>query len=177
MKYLLLDLEAWPLTPTGEQHQPIQAADQALNAARDAGKTLIFTPGTDLVKVLVGHPVHGPALSVAYDRLIAGPGAGTSDVLEVQAQGTEGTSLSSSFASFGVAAARAVRSSEPVLVGLSTNPDGRTVSPADLLALVRSVPDATGFWLNIPQAGKACPRCGAAQPQVGVAFLEQLAGL
>jgi|GEM_PF-754788 len=176
-KYLVLDIEAWPLTPSDEQHQPIQAAQQAQQAAQAAGKTLIFTPGTDLVKVLLGHPVHRRALVSSYDGLIATPGAHVADILEVQSQGTEATPLSATFAESALKAARAARSFEPVLIGLSTNPDGRTVTPADLMALVRSVPDATGFWLNVPQAGRACPHCGQAQPQVGVAFLEQLAGL
>jgi hypothetical protein len=176
-KYVVLDLEAWRMTPSEEQRQPIQAAQQALTGAHAVGVRLIFTPGTDLVRVLEGHALHGRALIEAYDRLLAGPGVKAADVFEIQAQATEGTPLVASFASSALAAAGVARSSEPVLVGLSTNPDGRTVTPADLLRLVRSVPHATGFWLNVPQAGTACPRCGRAHPQVGVTFLEELVDL
>jgi hypothetical protein len=105
--------------------------------------------------VLEDRALHGSALIEPYDRLLAEPGAKAADVFEIQAQGTEGTPLVASFASSALTAARAARSSEPGLVGLSTNPDGRTVTPADLLRLVRSVPHATGFWLNVPQVSMA----------------------
>lgn len=54
-KYVVLDLEAWRMTPSEEQRQPIQAAQQALTGAHAVGVRLIFTPGTDLVRVLEGH--------------------------------------------------------------------------------------------------------------------------
>lgn len=175
--YLVLDIEAWSFTPKVEQEYPIQAAEGALNAARSAGKTLIFTPATDLVKVLLGHRLKGQEFINAYSNLIAKPGARVSDIFEIQAQGTEGTALSRSFASSTVSAIQSVNNSEPFFVGLSTNPDGRQVSPSDLLDLVKSFPNVSGFWLNVPQTGAACPKCGQAQPKVGVEFLEQLAGM
>ncbi len=174
---LVLDLEAWPLTPAAEQDDPIAAAAQALRAAQAAGKRLIFTPGVDLVRVLTGQHLRGPALLAAYDRLLAGPGAKVSDVFEVQAQGPEGTPDATSFTRGAVDAARAAHPGIPVLVGLSTNPSGRRVTPADLLQVAEAAraAGAGGFWLNVPEAGAACPRCGQPEPQVAVAFLEQLA--
>jgi hypothetical protein len=174
---LVLDLEAWPLTPIAEQHDPIAAALQALHAAQAAGKRLIFTPGVDLVRVLTGQHLRGPALLAAYDRLLAGPGAKVSDVFEVQAQGTEGTSDATSFTRGAVQAAQTAHPGVPVLVGLSTNPSGRRVTPADLLQVAEAAraAGASGFWLNVPEAGAACPRCGQPEPEVAVAFLEQLA--
>jgi hypothetical protein len=174
---VVLDLEAWPLTPVGEQHQPIHALEAAVAAARSAGKEVIFTPGTDLIRVLAGRKLRGAAFDAVYDRLLVGPGVDASDVFEIQAQGEEGSSQAASFVTQALATAHRARPAEPVLVGLSTNPDGRVVSPADLLDLVRAAHSAAGFWLNVPQAGPACPRCREAQPQVGVAFLERLAGL
>jgi len=174
---VVLDLEAWPLTPLAEQRDPIAAAKEAARAAKAAGKRLIFTPGVDLVRTLTGHRLHGGALSAAYDRLLAGPGAALTDVFEIQAQGTEGTPEAASFTSAALQAARAARPGIPVLVGLSTNPSGRRVTPQDLLQLARVAlrAGANGFWLNVPEAGRACPRCGTAQPQVAISFLEQLA--
>jgi len=174
---LVLDTEAWSLTPLAEQRAPIEAARQALGAATASGRRLIFTPAVDLVPVLVGHRLSGEVLSGAYDRLLAGPGAAVSSELEVQAQFTEGTSSAPTFAARARAAAEQTDPGEPVLVGLSTNPSGRRVTPADLLTLVHDTPGAAGYWLNVPQAGIACPRCGQPQPQVGVAFLEELAGM
>jgi len=175
---VVLDLEAWPLTPSAEQHHPIAAAHEALVAAERAHKVLVFTPGTDLLRVLVGDRLTPGQRRADYDRLLAGPGARASDVFEVQAQGTEGTAAATAFAPSAIASARAARPGVPVLVGLSTNPDGRRVTPADLLAVVAATAHrSSGYWLNIPSAGTACPRCGVAQPQVGVAFLEELATL
>jgi len=176
---VVLDLEAWPLTPVTEQDNPIAAAGQAFRAAQAAGKRLVFTPGVDLVRVLTGQRLQGPALTAAYDQLLAGPGAAVSDVFEVQAQSTEGTSAIPNFVTSAVAAARSSHPGIPVLVGLSTNPSGRRVTPTDLLQLDQASTraGAAGFWLNVPEAGQACPRCGTAQPQVAVAFLEQLARL
>jgi len=175
--YVVLDLEAWPLTPLAEQRNPIAAAEVAARAAKAAGKRLIFTPGVDLVRILTGQRLHGAALSAAYGRLLAGPGAAVSDVFEIQAQSTEGTPEAASFTSTALRAARAAHPGVPVLVGLSTNPSGRRVTPEDLLQLARVAlrAGADGFWLNVPEAGRACPRCGTAQPQVAISFLEQLA--
>lgn len=173
---VVLDLEAWPLTPLTEQQNPIAAADQAFKAAHAAGKQLIFTPGVDLIRVLTGQRLHGSALSSAYDRLLAKPGASVSNIFEIQAQGTEGTAEVPSFVNAALQAARSAHPKIPVLVGLSTNPSGRLVTPEDLLQLAQAAlrGGASGFWLNVPEAGKACPRCGTAQPQVAVTFLEEL---
>ncbi len=175
--YLILDIEAWSFTPKTEQEFPIQAAKGAFSAAKSDGKVLIFTPATDLVKVLIGHRLTGQALINAYSDLIARPGAKVSDIFEIQAQGTEGTVLSNSFASSVASTVQSVNNSVPYLIGLSTNPDGRQVTSSDLLDLVESVPNASGFWLNVPKAGTACPKCGQAQPKVAVEFLEKLAGM
>ncbi len=176
VSYLLLDLEAWPLTPEPEQTAPLAAAREALAVAHRYSKKIIFTPALDLLKTLTPGQASGQAAWEHYDRLLAGPGAEASDVFEIQAQSTEGSPYATSATDDALGAAKAAHPGEPVLVGLSTNPDGRKVSPADLLALYHAtLSSAAGYWLNIPQAGTACPRCGAAQPQVAVAFLEDVA--
>lgn len=179
VKYLVLDLEAWPLTPIDEQHDPIAAARRALAAAHGAGKQVIFTPAFDLLHVLEpGRPPSPTAQLRMFERDVVVPGATASDVLEIQSQQTEGTPLATIFAPSAIKAAHSARPGERVLAGLSTNPGGRRVTPANLHQLYAAAVagGASGFWLNIPESGALCPRCGIAQPEVAVQFLEQLAG-
>jgi hypothetical protein len=177
VRYLLVDPERWPLTPAAEQHDPIGALKAAAAVAHAHGKCVVFAPAVDLVGV--NNPgEQGAGLYSAFNELLIGPGAVPSDMLAVQAQHTEGTAYANSFAPRAIRAAQAAHPGEPVLVGLSTNPNGRQVSPAHLFAVYRAgaAAGAAGYWLNIPASGAECPRCGSAQPQVAVAFLEALAG-
>jgi hypothetical protein len=173
--WVLLDLEHWPLTPPGEQADPIGALRQAVAAAHAHGKKVMFTPAADLLSVLAPGTVAAERTAV-FDRLVVRPGAAVADGFEVQSQQTEGTADAVGFVSQAVAAARAAHPGAPVLAGLSTNPDGRRVTAADLLVLYRAArsADATGFWLNIPQTSAECPRCGTPQTPVAVAFLRAL---
>jgi hypothetical protein len=176
VRYLLLDLERWPLTPGSEQRNPIGALRSAVSVAHAHGKCLVFAPAIDLVGVQ--HPgTGGPALYSLFDSSIAGPGAALADVFVVQSQHSEGTSYANSLAPQAIGAARAAHR-VPVLAGLSTSPNGHHVSPADLLAVYRASVHGggAGFWLNIPQSDAECSRCGLPQPQVAVAFLEAAAG-
>jgi hypothetical protein len=60
------------------------------------------------------------------------------------------------------------------MLGIGTNPAGRTVSPQDLLnAFEATRGSVAGYWLNIPGTGR-CPSCGTPQPQVAVQFLQML---
>ena len=62
-----------------------------------------------------------------------------------------------------------------VLDGISTNPMGKRVSSQQVFQAVQSVKSVVdGFWLNIPQAGKYCPTCGEAQPQVAKELRQML---
>lgn len=175
VQYLLLDLERWPLTPSGEQLRPIDSLRRALSIAHSAGKCVVFTPAVDLTATLP-NAVGEAARFAQFDRAIAGPGS-VSDVFEVQSQQTEGTAFATTFAPSAIAAVLRSRPGEPVFVGLSTNPDGRHVTPSDLLTVYHAgaAAGAVGYWLNIPETGVECPRCGKPQPQVAVAFLEALA--
>jgi hypothetical protein len=176
VRYLLLDLERWPLTPGSEQSDPIGALKSAVALAHTYGKCLIFAPAVDLVGVQ--HPgTGGAALYSLFDSSIAGPGAAASDVFVVQSQHSEGTQYVNTMAPQAIAAARAAHR-VPVLAGLSTSPNGNHVTTANLLALYRASVrgGGDGFWLNIPQNDADCSRCGLPEPQVAVAFLEAIAG-
>jgi hypothetical protein len=174
--WILLDLEHWPLTPADEQADPVGALLKAVAVAHAHGKKVLFTPAVDLLSALAPGTPAG-ARFTTFDRLVAGPGAAVADGFEVQSQQTEATPSAATFVSQAVATAHAAHPGAPVLAGLSTNPDGRQVTAADLLAIYRAarLAGASGFWLNIPQAGPECPRCGTPQVPVAVAFLRALA--
>ena len=172
---VLVDLEHWPFTPLSEQLHPIAALRAAAAVAAAYGKHLVFAPAFDLMKVLGRGDLSGEMLWEAFDRRVLEPAATIVSDIEVQAQGAEGTALAQVVAARAIAEIHRVRPAVRVFVGLSTNPDGRSVTPADLVAVVRATPDAAGYWLNVPEAGAACPACGNAASPVGVAFLEQLA--
>jgi len=73
--------------------------------------------------------------------------------------------------------ARSVNPKVIVFAGLSTNPNGRHVTPKDLYdAVLATRNDVAGYWLNIPGGGAACPKCGEPQPQVAVELLKMLRG-
>ena len=175
VSWVLLDLEHWPLTPPGEQTDPIGALRAAVAAAHAANKRLLFTPAVDLLSAVApGTPA--PARFATFDRLIVRPGAALADGFEVQSQQTEATPDAASFVAAAVATARAAHPGAPVLAGLSTNPNGRRVTPADLLVIYDSAraAGAAGFWLNIPETSAECPACGAPQPAVAVGFLQSI---
>jgi hypothetical protein len=175
VRFVLLDLERWPLTPRGEQADPIASLRAALAAARAARKCVVFAPAVDLI----GPLPRGEGEFVRFlhfDRQVAAPGA-IADVFVVQSQQTEGTAFATVFAPRAIAAVRTARPSEPVFAGLSTGPNGRRVTPAELLEVYRvsAAAGAVGYWLNIPETDAYCPACGSPAPQVAVAFLEMLA--
>ncbi|MDG3009888.1 hypothetical protein G4X40_06975 [Rhodococcus sp. D2-41] len=174
-RWLLLDLERWTRTPQAEQQDPIGALRRAVAAAHAHGKQVLFTPGVDLMGTL--RPgLSGVARYGAFIESVVSPGAAVADAFEVQSQSTEATGAATTFVGAAVAAARSAHPGAPVLAGLSTNPNGRRVQPGDLVAVYRAARSAgaTGFWLNVPNGGTACPNCGAAQPQVAVAFLQAI---
>jgi hypothetical protein len=171
---LLYDDEHWPLTPLAQQRDPGGYGAQALRLAHDKGMVLIATPATDLVEVLdPGGTGSADQRFLALDVIASV--ARDADMVDIQAQGLEGSTM---YERFVTAVARQARAANPrvkVLAGISTNPSGRTIS-AQTLARdadeVRGVVD--GYWLNIPSAGPACPRCGVARPEVAVPWLDAL---
>jgi hypothetical protein len=172
VSYVLLDLEHWQFTPVAEQLRPFQDAQNARQLAHRFGRKLIFAPAVNLAPLQPGSR-SGDRFQQFLNLDFAGQGATVSDVFEIQAQQTEGTSEASTFA---VAAARQAKAAAaiPVLVGIGTNPAGRSVTEQDIAAVADSVKAvADGYWLNIPQGGAKCPTCGTPQPAVAVQFLQQ----
>jgi len=176
VRWVLLDLEAWSFTPRSEQEAPIPAVRLATEAAHRAGKRLLFAPAVDLVDVVAGHRLTGSALLSAYEREILRPSAPLVDGLDLQLQGLEGTAEAPTVVGAAMAVVEAAHPHLAVWVGLSTNPSGRSVDVGDLLRIVRASPEAAGYWLNVPAAGPACPRCGVPDTRVAIALLERVAG-
>jgi hypothetical protein len=129
--WILLDLERWPLTPADEQADPIGALRTAVALAHSYGKKVLFTPAVDLLGAMAPS-TPSAARFTAFDRLIAGPGAAVADGFEVQSQQTEATRNAAAFVSQVIVTARGAHPGAPVLAGLSTSPDGRRVTAADL---------------------------------------------
>jgi hypothetical protein len=168
---VLYDNEDWPLTPAQEQQDPARYEQLAAGLVHARHLLFVSTPAADLTSVLAPHAQQHYA---AYLQLhIAADAARYADVVDIQAQGSEADLTE--FVSFVKEAAYQARQANPrviVLAGISTNPSGQPITAAQLIAAVRGVrPFVNGFWLNIPSAGAACPRCGAARPQVAVPLL------
>jgi hypothetical protein len=171
---VLYDNEAWSLTPRPEQQDPARYERLAAQVVHAHHLLFVSTPATDLTDVLAPGATDHYA---TYLRLgLAAQAARYADVLDIQAQGSEADLAK--YVPFLRAAAAQARQANPrviVLAGVSTNPSGQHITSAQFTAAVQAVrPYVDGFWLNIPAAGTACPRCGVAQPQVAVPLLRTL---
>jgi hypothetical protein len=176
VKYLLLDLERWPLTPQAEQARPIVFLRNAIKMAHSYGKCLIFTPALDLLRPWIRIRSQSTRVHI-FANNIARPGGSASDVFDIQSQQYEGTPYVTTLIHEIAHAARSLQPAEPVFVGISTNPDGRRVTVADLLEMYRTGESvkASGYWLNIPVSNAECPQCGIPKPRLAVSMLEILA--
>lgn len=170
---VVYDLEDWSFSPLSEQENPVASTDTAAAEAHQAGLLLIATPAVDLVNVL------DPGATNKYDAYLSlgiPSAAKDADVFEVQAQGAEANTAQ--YAAFVTAAANAARQANPnvkVLAGLSTNPDGETVTAQQLYAAVMATEGVVdGYWLNVPSGDPYCPKCGVPQPQVAIGLLQML---
>lgn len=167
---VLLDLEHWPHTPLAEQLQAGVTFAQAGGLTRAAGVELVAAPSRDLALVLTP----GQRVSTGFLASgVVGAASRAAQILEIQAQGLEGTpSRYRGFVDEVESRARRANPAIRFVLGLSTNPSGQRVSARVLaqdIAMTKAT--ASGYWLNIPQAGSSCPRCGVAQPQVAVSLL------
>ncbi len=108
---------------------------------------------------------------------MAGQGAATSDVVEIQGQQAEDEPGFTSFVSQAAAQARAAAPTHLVLLGITTSiPGSGPVSPATLSSVVASTrPLVDGYWLSIPGQSSQCPGCGRADASPAVSFLEAYA--
>jgi hypothetical protein len=171
---VLYDVEDWSLTPKAQQQDPAKFEAEGYRLARARGTVFIAAPALDLVRVL--DPSGSGTVAQRFLSLnLIGQAARNADVVDIQAQGLEGSAQYASFVTAAAAQARAANPDVTVLAGLSTNPSGRAISAQTLSSDAESVRGSVdGYWLNIPSSGSACPSCGTAEPQVAVPWLDQL---
>lgn len=171
---VVLDVENWPLTPAFQKAHPVRAyADFYRQAA--SRHWIVGTPAFDLVRSMF--PTYHGKIYPAFIRLdLAGRIAPYVSVYDIQAQGAERNPRRYAYLVRTIAAqVRAAHPAVTVLAGLSTNPSGQPVSVAQMREDVRLTGKVVkGYWLSIPQAGEACPTCGAAQPQKAVTLLKSM---
>ena len=173
---VLYDVEDWAATPKAQQENPAKYEAQGYKLARARGVVFIAAPAMDLVRVL--DPTGSGTVVQRFLSLdLIGQAASNADVVDIQAQGLEGSAQYTSFVTAAAQQAKAANPDVKVLAGLSTNPSGRAISSTVLAQDANSVRGAVdGYWLNIPSGGSACPTCGTARPQVAVPWLKQLLG-
>lgn len=171
---ILYDSEDWQFTPSNEQQDPVGYAKQAAQLAHDHGMKLIFTPATDLLSVLKPE-----VTSDKYDAFLAlnilGQSAKYVDAIDVQAQGSQGTSNYVTFLQQAAAQIKAANSSVEIFGGMSSEPSGKTVSAADLLSDYNATKQyVEGYWMNIPVNSSYCPNCKSGNPDVALSFLQDI---
>ena len=170
---VVVDLENWSQTPVSQRENPVGAYRLAAEIAEYRHQWLVATPATDLVRSV--DPSYRGKIYPEFVRLrLAARIAAYVPVYEIQAQGAENNPTL--YRSFVADISRQVQQAHPgitILAGLSTNPDGHVVAASVLerdIALTKGL--VSGYWMNIPQAGKACPRCGQAHPEIAVQVLD-----
>ena len=180
-KAIMYDNEGWSLTPNNEKQAPIQYAAQAEALVHQHDMQLVFTPAVNLANINssggVSKQANGNSKWVNYlNQDLAGRGSAVSDVFDIQAQQAEATSEFLPFSNQSIRQARVGNPHAVVMVGIGTNPSGRSVTAQEIMDAYQSTRAETdGYWLNIPQAGPECPDCGTVQPEVAVSFLQSLA--
>jgi hypothetical protein len=172
---ILYDPEHWSFTPLAQQLAVGPATSMAASIVHSAGRQLIVAPATNLAQVDAPGESTADAFMQTTDLEKV---ASNADWVEIQAQGLERNP--GRYAAYINEALRQIRLAKPnavVYAGLSTNPSGPAVSAVELIEDVRLTSSAvSGYWLNIPSPGTACPRCGQPQPQIAIDLLESLAG-
>jgi hypothetical protein len=172
---ILYDPEHWSFTPLAQQLAVGPATSMAASIVHGAGRKLIVAPATNLAQV--NAPGESTANAFIHTNDLEKV-ASNADWVEIQAQGLERNP--GRYAAYINEALSQIRLANPnavVYAGLSTNPSGPSVSAAELIEDVRLTSSAvSGYWLNIPSPGTACPRCGQPQPQIAIDLLQSLAG-
>jgi hypothetical protein len=168
---ILYDPERWIFTPRSQQVNVGSSVREAAALAHSSNRQLIAAPATDLAKV----GTSGGSVATSFLRSNdLGQAAANADWVEIQAQGLE--RIPTKYASYVRKAVRQIRRiSQSVVIysGLSTNPSGPRVTISELIADIRfTARDVSGYWLNVPMPGDACPRCGAPRPQLAIDLLE-----
>ena len=134
---ILYDNENWSLTPLPERAQPILYAARAEALVHRHHMKFVFTPASDLADAHVRSPGAGGSSYQRYlEQDLAGRGARVSDVFEIQSQQIEGTSAFLPFATLATAQAKAANPDAMLLLGIGTNPGGRSVTARALLQCI-----------------------------------------
>ena len=172
---ILYDNEAWSLTPLEEQQNFATYVKEVAALVHSHHELLIAAPATDLAHVLDPNG-QGDIYTRFLSLGIIKAAATYADQVEIQAQGSEVSTVKyTQFVQGAVTQARAARAGVRVLAGLSTNPSGQQVTGQQLFAAYQAThSQVSGYWLNIPGQGSACPKCGTPQPQVAIDFLQRL---
>jgi hypothetical protein len=172
---ILYDPEHWSFTPLAQQLAVGPATTMAASIVHGAGRKLIVAPATNLAQV--NAPGESTANAFIHTNDLERV-ASNADWVEIQAQGLErNPGRYAAYINEALSQIRLANPSAVVYAGLSTNPSGSPVSAAELIEDVRLTSSTvSGYWLNIPSPGTACPRCGQPQPQIAIDLLESLAG-
>ncbi|HTV73665.1 MAG TPA: hypothetical protein VME66_08190 [Candidatus Acidoferrales bacterium] len=175
VRAILYDNEAWTFTPRDEQRQCVEFAQRAAQLVHSHGLLFIATPAVDLVRA------YDPMFSgKRYDRFlqlgIIGGVARFADIVDIQAQGSErSVATYSAFVRAAAAQARAANPRVRVFAGISTNPNGQSVTADQILGAIRATSaDVDGYWFNVPAPSPYCPRCNAFRPDLAVEVLRGL---
>ena len=171
----MYDYENWQFTPEdeyGNRGSLAASLREIAGLVHSHGLLFLTAPAVNIISAL-GPNEHGPRYAAFIKLGIAADAARYSDVFDIQAQGSEANV--ELYASFVKAAAEQARQANPkviVLAGISTQPSGKSVGSTDILRAIAATRDVVdGYWLNIPQRSKYCPRCTEFRPDVAVEVL------
>jgi hypothetical protein len=178
IKAVLYDNEHWSLTPAVEQSDPAHYDQLAAQLAHQHHLQFIATPAIDLVSVLKPDAPsgNGQRYQAFLDLGVVGRIAATADVIDIQAQGSEGNvALFTSFVDAAAAQARKANPAIKVIAGISTNPNGAAVTADEIDRAARAVrANVDGYWMNDPASSTACPTCTGPYPQIALPALSGL---
>ena len=164
-RYVLLDLEDWSFTPLVEKADPIKYYRLAYNLVKSHGLGFIAAPAYNLFNQPDSAPGVGPTLTISAN--LYGQLAKIADIVVVQSQGLELNPTR--FTDFLNQAVQQIKSSSTTVIifgGLSSNPPAGTPSTSALVNLIHaSMGIVSGYWVNLPSPGSACPKCQAFNPE------------
>lgn len=168
---ILYDPEHWAFTPVAQQQAVGASVQEAATLAHGAGRELIAAPATNLA---TSRPDGESAAAAFLQTDDLAHAASSADWVEIQAQGLErNPGQYAAYIGQAVRQIRQVSKTAVIYAGLSTNPSGPQVDLAELSADVKLTSgEVSGYWLNVPTQGTACPRCGQPQPQLAIELLE-----
>ena len=178
VRFVVLDIERWNLTPASDQQDPVRATCDAARLAHAHDLLLIAAPATDLIWVVNPAEARRDGQWRAFIASgLAGRMAPCADWYVIQAERAEENPKL--YRDYSQDVAKQVRDSKPdamVLGELETNHAGRAVAASLLQQDVANTRRfVRGYWLGIPQSGVYCTDCGAARPNVALSLLRWLA--